>query len=99
MIHDDTHFTCGACAIPVTADECVDAIDLHTQDCDVVCHECAEYEWITDDFHIIPEHAFTSSPPQPVEIQDSVEVVAIQEEWDSVTDVIHEPHYTEELVE
>ena len=107
MIHDDTHFTCGACAIPMTDDDCVDVIDLHTHDCDVICHECAEWEWITDDFQIIPAHAFTNIDewadgfrrPTPVEIQEQVIVVEIRTEWDSVTDVIHVPHYTEELVE
>ena len=87
MIHDDAQYTCGACAIPVTDDECVDAIDLHTHDCEVICHECAEHEWITDDFQIIPAHAFNT--PMPVSIDTQAVVVNIRTEWDSVTDVIH----------
>ncbi len=88
MIHDDAHYTCGACAIPMTDDECVDAINLETHECDVICNECAEFEYISDDFHVIPEHAFTDIPT-PVETQDHVGVLEIRSEWDSVTDVIH----------
>lgn len=107
MIHDDAHYTCGACAIPMTDDECVDVIDLHTHDSDVICHECAEQEWITDDFQIIPAHVFNT--PVPVSMDTQAVVVEIRTEWDSVSDIVHgaeeaeyvdaEEAYEQELIE
>tara|TARA_R110002012_G_scaffold66723_1_gene174440 strand:+ start:506 stop:850 length:345 start_codon:yes stop_codon:yes gene_type:complete len=88
-ITDEREYTCGACAVPMCDEDAVDVIDLHTHEADLICTECSEHQWITDDYQIIPEHAFVYSPHTLVSIQDSVNVVDIRTEWDSVSDVVH----------